>query len=94
MQQDAMPFKQSPRSFAITVFTLTALVYLAHLFGKYALPPVWKGMHAVWVKERDEITAKCKKVEEVGNEQTIRPIRGPDLENTPASDEEVMSPRH
>jgi hypothetical protein len=91
MQQEAIPFKQSPRSFAITVFMLMVMVYVTHLFGKYALPPMWRRIIALWVKERDEIRAMCKTLEEVEVGETIQAMKGPDLENPPVDEEEVVS---
>jgi hypothetical protein len=91
MQQEAIPFKQSPRSFAITVFTLMVMVYVTHLFGKYALPPMWRRIIALWVKGRDEIRAMCKTVEGVDVGETIQAMKGPDLENPRVNVEEVTS---
>jgi len=55
MQQDAIPFKQSPRTFVITVFALIAIVYITLLFGKYAIPPFVRKILAFRIRELDEL---------------------------------------
>jgi hypothetical protein len=55
MQQEAVPFKQSPRSFVITVLTLIVTVSATLLLGRYALPPLARIIFAVWVSKPNGI---------------------------------------
>jgi hypothetical protein len=84
MQQEAIPFKQSPRSFVITVFILSILVYVTIIFGKYAVPPLARRIIALRVNMRDEVGDK------VGD--ALQPMKGPDAGET-FGDEEKAIPR-
>lgn len=91
MQQEALPFKQSPGSFVITVFILTVLVYVTVLFGKYALPPLARRIIALRVNMRDEVGEIFKIL--VGSEagDALQPMKGPDAGKTFEDEEKAIS---
>jgi hypothetical protein len=91
MQQEAIPFKQSPRSFVITVFILIIIVYVSQLFGKYTLPPLARRISAFWGSKRDRAGEVGKLLKgEVGG--ALQTMRGLDPGKT-LGDEENNIPR-
>jgi hypothetical protein len=63
MQQKAIPFEQSPRSFALTVFIMMIMVSVTQLFGTHALPSLRKLFF--WWVERGEIEEVYKRDKEL-----------------------------
>jgi hypothetical protein len=92
MQQEAIPFKQSPRSFVITVFTLIVVVYATLLFGKYALPLLARRIITLWVKERNEVGEVPEILVEDATEDALQPRKGLDM-GRPLGDEENVIPK-
>lgn len=70
MQQPAIPFEQTPRSFGITVFIIMVMVSATQIFGIHALPTVRKALAsplkriASWI-ERSEKEKVHKNKEEL-----------------------------
>ena len=92
MQQEAIPFKQSPRSFVITVFILIVIVYVRQLFGKYALPPLARRIIAFWGNKRDRVGEVRKFLTEGEAGDALQPMKGLDPGRA-LGDEENINPR-
>jgi hypothetical protein len=90
MQQDAIPFEQSPRSFIITVFALIIIVYITLLFSKYPIPPFARRIFPIWVKNHDNVgdISETVLVAEVGDAFQARKER--DLRLTLGDEEQVL----
>jgi hypothetical protein len=90
MQQEAIPFKQSPRSFVITVVMLIIIVYATLLFGKYALPPLARRILAFWVNKPGEAGEFHKVGAGKENEEATQPMKGPDLGKALGDEEQML----
>jgi hypothetical protein len=67
MQQEALPFKMSPRSFGFSVPLLIAMVYAIRLIFKYALSK-WPGLKRKvrsWIK-RDGMNNSSNELQQFG----------------------------
>lgn len=90
MQREALPFKQSPRSFVITVFTFSVIIYVTQLFGKHALPSMVRRLLA-WRSKRSD-TGKTDKIfvgDELGDAPQL--VKGLGLEQTLGDEEKASS---
>jgi hypothetical protein len=87
MHQDAIPFEQSPRTFVITVFALIIIVYIALLFGKYAIPQFARRIIALWVSQMKEVR---ETVVEDESGEGLQPRKGLDLRKVLQDEEQVM----
>jgi hypothetical protein len=90
MQQEAIPFKQSPRSFVITVFMLIIIVYATLLFSKYALPPLARKILAFWVNKPGEVGGVRKVLVGGEDEEASQLRKGLDLGKVLGDEENML----
>jgi hypothetical protein len=89
MQQPAIPFEQSPRSFLFTIFILMVMVYVTKLFGKHAMPTLRKGI-GWWVDRRKVVACKVVSEDQIG--EVGEPMKGMVQDGT-VDDEENIKPK-
>ncbi|KAH9203700.1 hypothetical protein DL95DRAFT_472141 [Leptodontidium sp. 2 PMI_412] len=90
MQQEAIPFQQSPKSFMLTVLILMIMVYVTQLLGKHALP--WLRKTTAWWIERSESEDISKLVLGAQFAVGVKPGKGASQEIA-LVDEESITPK-
>jgi hypothetical protein len=89
MQQTAIPFEQSPRSFLLTIFILMIMVYVTNLFGKHAVPSLRKGV-GWWVAQGEGVACKDVSEDQIG--EVGEPMKGV-VQDGNVADEENIKPK-
>jgi hypothetical protein len=97
MQQAAIPFEQTPKSFGITVFIIMVMVSLTQLFGIHALPSLRKTLASArkkigWWIERGEGEEVHRIMAGAELKNGDKPVKDVGQERTP-SDEERVTPK-
>ena len=90
MQQTAIPFEQSPKSFVTMVVILMILVYVTNRFGKHAVPSLRHVIGWWWVDRGEGVACKVVSEDQIGG--VGEPMKRVVQDGTVA-DEEIVKPK-